>query len=78
MTLVSAKNKAKLKAEVITYFRSFVNRSFGQFSDMCSVNEKVSQDAETKGDALEREVISAIDRVICVARFAKKAHMSLL
>ena len=35
-----------MKAEVITYFRSFVDRSFEQFSDGRSVNERASQDAE--------------------------------
>ena len=35
-----------MKAEVITYFRYFVDRSFEQFSDRRSVNERASQDAE--------------------------------
>ena len=35
-----------MKADVITYFRSFVDRSFEQFSDRRSVNERASQDSE--------------------------------
>jgi hypothetical protein len=43
---VSTENKAKLKAVIITYFRYFVDRSFEQFSDRRSFNERASQDAE--------------------------------
>lgn len=35
-----------MKADIITYFRSFIDRSFKQFSDGRSVNERASQDAE--------------------------------
>ncbi len=35
-----------MKADIITYFRYFVDRSFEQFPDGRSVNERASQDAE--------------------------------
>jgi hypothetical protein len=37
------KFKAKLNAGIITYFRYFVDRSFEQFSDRRSFNERASQ-----------------------------------
>lgn len=48
---MSIKIKAKLKADIITYFRYFVDRPFEQFSDGHSVDESTSQDAVYIGHA---------------------------
>jgi glycosyltransferase involved in cell wall biosynthesis len=43
------------------------------FFSYIGYNNDWQDDLETKGDALEREVTSVADRVICVTRFAKQA-----